>query len=211
MTTRAYRFIGNLSFALAIAAVLTFDSFRSPLIPGLVLVGAGALAMAIHTLARFQPLKPDSLEAADGQSVCITTTAEHPQIITSEEAKPRNRRQIQAIETLLEEAAAEAEAMAIQRDELVPGRQYVFRYVRRSQFYARQLQQAQQGCPDWRAVHTAIQVAKTLNPQPTEYEVILTRDGTLKISPKSRVTQDDPQLEEPVRPPRNVGESTLIN
>lgn len=212
MSTRTYRLIGNLSFALAIAAVLSFDSFGNHLIPGSVLVAAGLLAGAIHTSARFKPLKRESLESAESQSIC-ETTAENTHSITNEEAKRKSEVHEIAALALFEEAEAVAEAMAIETHQVAPGRHYFLRYVQRSQlYYARQLQQAEQVVgPDWRTVRAAIEVAQALNPQPTEYEVTLTHDGTLKISPKLRSTQTDPQFEERVRPSDNPWESKLVH
>lgn len=222
MTIRTYRRIGNISFGLAIAAVLCFDLFRNQLIPGAVLIGAGLLAFSLNAFARFRPLESNNLEVADSapisdhespsaaESLAIMREAQERRLAEGdrqpEPMAPDPAACIEAQILALIEAGAQDWHLLARRRQLT--NRYFNRYDRH--LYLARLEQ-QLGCPDWRAVKTAVAVARALSPQPTKYEVILTPDGTLKISPKSRYPQYDLQSEERVELPHSPGVPELVN
>jgi len=205
MTIKTYKRIGNISFVLAIAAVLSFDTFTTPLIPGLVLVGAGALALGINVLARFKPLdepasasegSPTAHVAPYGPSPTIRVTGidrrRHEQNL-GEQAECEQAEREQTTSELSKRLLAakgfyDTATWAIKKDDYTAGLEReqirLLLNVERRYMWQYRLENARQ---------TAIDVARALNPEPTEYEVILTSDGTLRISPKARLAQGEPQ------------------
>jgi len=170
MTIQTYKRIANLAFALGAIAVLCFDSFRNPLIPGLVLIGAGLTAGTLHLCARGR-MHFDEGERTSGAPVGAPIAGDDRGALVSE----RERSSLQSTETFptyQETHTPEFRALFVHR-------------TQRIYFTA----PPQPVGADLGAVETAIAVAKALSPEPTEYEVILTADGTLRIRPLSRIPE----------------------
>jgi hypothetical protein len=168
MTIRMYKRITNLAFVLGTIAVVCFDSFRNPLIPGLVLIGAGLVAGATHIGAR-------SMRLSSGeQSIGGEPLGDPPGNAKKEMAAQKNAPPERVAQQ------AEAERRASDYEAL-----FIHHRTHRVYFMAR----PQPIGPDLRAVETAVAVAKALSPEPTDYEVILTADGTLRIRPLSRIPE----------------------
>lgn len=225
MTVRMYKRIGNVSLGIAIAAILGFDSFQSHLIPGLVLIGAGAFALALNVFARFIPLT-DS-----GQSTGVTSGNAEPELAVAHEELTTSFRgaiastygtrigntyqvktpeEFQAPVADLLHAHREAEVMAMLNEQVAAGSRYW--HARYTLYDRRYFSRRPLLDPDLRSARMAVEVAKSLNPQATEYDVMVTGDGTLTISPKRRNAQEeDFQREETRVLPQNEEESGYIN
>jgi hypothetical protein len=175
MTIQTYKRITNLAFALGIIAVLCFDSFRNHLIPGLVLIGAGLIASATHICARYS-MRLDRGEQSDGKPF-----GDPPVDVAKETAASGYAAREREVQQGRPEALAANQERGLSEFVAL----HVHRRVQRVYFTAPPLPVG----PDLRAVETAVAVAKALSPEPTDYEVIWTTDGTLRIRPLSRIPE----------------------